>query len=333
MTGPKVAVLVAAYNATSTLPRCLDSLRNQTLTDIEVLCVDDCSTDGTFDLLHRYAQADHRFRLWRTPVNSGQAVARNMALTFARATYVCMVDADDWLSADCLERAVDVFAQHPATDCVVFRLTEVLADGREHDYGLPAELADGGSMSGSEAFEACLDGWRLHGLYLTRTALHKQIPFDTATRLYSDDNTARLHYLHSREVRACSGVYFYRKHDESATTAFHLGRFDFMEANLSLKRQLEAEGVDARLLRRFESSRWLTFVTCYRLYLEHEAELTAAEQAALRQRFAAILDTFRGGSVPFGSQHRSRSLYVRSLRWFDMQQRFFMWLRAKVKGK
>ena len=327
----QVSVLVAAYNAAATLPRCLDSLCGQTLRDIEVLCVDDCSTDNTYDLLRSYAERDSRIRPLRTPVNSGQAMARNMALNFVHGTYVCMVDADDWLSADCLERAVEVFLRYPETDCVPFRLTEVFEDGTERDYGLPETLQNGGMMSGKEAFEACLDGWQLHGLYLTRTSLHKQIPFDTATRLYSDDNTSRLHYLHSREVRACDGIYFYRKHAASMTTSFNLHRFDFMEANLSLRQALLKENIPAETMARFEGSRWMTFIACYRLFLQHEQELSDDQRDALHDRFQRILHTFTAASLPFKNRCRPGYWLLPSLRLFDAQQRFYRRLHTLFK--
>ena len=327
----QVSVLVAAYNAAATLPRCLDSLCAQTLHDIEVLCVDDCSTDDTYDLIRTYAECDSRIRSLRTPVNSGQAVARNMALTFAHGTYVCMVDADDWLSADCLEQAVEVFLRHPETDCVPFRLTEVFEDGTERDYGLPQTLQDGGVMSGPEAFEACLDGWQLHGLYLTRTSLHKQIPFDTATRLYSDDNTSRLHYLHSREVRACTGIYYYRKHAASMTTGFNLHRFDFMEANLSLRQALLKEGIASEIMARFEGSRWMTFIACYRLFLQHESDLTDEDRVSLQARFQTILGTFSGKSLPLKYRWRPGYWRLSDIRLFDAQQRFYRRLHAFIE--
>lgn len=327
----QVSVLVAAYNAATTLPCCLDSLCGQTLHDIEVLCVDDCSTDDTYNVICAYAQRDARIRPLRTPVNSGQAMARNMALNFVHGTYVCMVDADDWLSADCLEQAVDVFRSHPETDCVPFRLIEVFKDGTERDYGLPDALLHGGVMSGKEAFEACLDGWQLHGLYLTRTTLHKQIPFDTATRLYSDDNTSRLHYLHSREVRACDGIYFYRKHAGSMTTGFNLHRFDFMEANLSLRQTLLNEDIPASIMSHFEGSRWMTFIACYRLFLQHETELTVSQRAELRERFQRILHTFTTSSLPVRHRWRPGYWFLPSLRLFDVQQRFYRRLHAYLK--
>lgn len=318
---PKVAILVAAYNAEQTLPQCLDSLCRQTLQDIEILCVDDCSTDDTRLMLNTRARLDQRIRVLQTPKNSGQAVARNLALQEVKAPLVCMVDADDWLSPDALQSALDVFEQHPQTDCCAFHLKEHYEDGREEDFGLPTQLELGEALTGKEAFELCLDGWQLHGLYVTRTELHRKIPFDTTTRLYSDDNTSRLHYLHSREVRACEGVYYYRKHAESMTISFNLRRFDFMEAQLSLKWALKDVDIPEALRQRVEGNRWYTFIGCYRLYLQHEAEIEEPDRQQLQQRFQTILHTFRPSRLKLRYRWKPGYWLTTNTRLFDLQQR------------
>ena len=86
----KVTVLTAVYNAEPYLRQCLDSLLHQTLTDCQFICIDDCSTDSSYSILQSYAERDNRFQLLRTPVNSGQAKARNLGLQFARGEYIAM---------------------------------------------------------------------------------------------------------------------------------------------------------------------------------------------------------------------------------------------------
>ena len=323
----QVAVLVAAYNAERTLPACLDSLSQQTLRDIEVWCVDDCSTDDTASILQARSRLDPRIHVLRTPVNSGQAVARNLALEQVTAPFVCMVDADDWLSTDALESALDVFQRYPQTDCCVFHLMQHFEDGHEEDFGLPTQLELGERLTGEEAFELCLDGWQLHGLYVTRTELHRKYPFDTATRLYSDDNTSRIHYLHSREVRACAGTYYYRKHAQSMTLSFNLRRFDFMEAQLSLKWALKNVALPQKLRKRMEGDRWITFIACYRLYLQHEKEIAENEKDALHKRFNTILHTFRPSRLPLHYRWKPGYWQTLSLRFFDLQQRAYRLIR------
>ena len=295
---PQIAVLVAAYNAERWLPQCLDSLLGQTLQDIEIVCINDCSTDGTWTMLSEYARRDARIRLLQTTTNSGQAVARNLGLEAVTAPYVCMVDADDWLSNDALASAISVFERYPLTDSVCFRLIKAFDDGaRSEDYGLPATLAEGGKLSGTEAARFSLDGWQLHGLYVTRTELHRRFPFDTSARLYSDDNATHLHYLHSREVRACSGQYFYRQH-ASLTHRFSPLHFELIRANLSLRRTLTLEGAPAELIRTYECHRWVNYIVVYRTFLKHRRELAPEQRQSVQHLFDEIHSTFSIGTLP-----------------------------------
>ncbi len=93
---PKVSVIIPVYNAEKYLGECLDSVLGQTLKDIEVLCVDDGSTDGSARILADYAAKDARVRLFRT-ARAGAAVARNRGLAEATGEYLFFCDADDWI--------------------------------------------------------------------------------------------------------------------------------------------------------------------------------------------------------------------------------------------
>ena len=94
---PRVSVIVPAHNAAATLAETLASLTAQTLPAIEVLVVDDASTDGTRDVAARQAAADPRFRLLAFPANRGVAEARNAGLEAARGRWVLFLDSDDWI--------------------------------------------------------------------------------------------------------------------------------------------------------------------------------------------------------------------------------------------
>ncbi len=90
-----VSVVVPVYNAAPYLAQALDSLCAQTLTDIEIICVDDGSTDGCLDILKGYRDADARVRIL-TQNNAGPSRARNAGLRRARGEYVAFLDADDF---------------------------------------------------------------------------------------------------------------------------------------------------------------------------------------------------------------------------------------------
>ena len=102
---PKISVIIPVYNVEKYLRQCLDSLVNQTFKDIEVICVDDCSTDGSFKILQEYAQKDSRFIVLKQEVNQGPGVARNRGLDVATGDYIMFLDPDDWYELDACESA------------------------------------------------------------------------------------------------------------------------------------------------------------------------------------------------------------------------------------
>ncbi len=85
------------------LKETLDSVANQTLKDIEVICVDDCSTDNTFKILEEYAQNDSRFIVIHNEQNMGLGLTRNIGLDAVSGEFIMGLDADDFLEADACE--------------------------------------------------------------------------------------------------------------------------------------------------------------------------------------------------------------------------------------
>lgn len=97
----KVSVIVPVYNSARYLPKSLESILEQTLTDIEVICVDDCSTDGSLEYIESIH--DPRLRVVNLPGNKGAGVARNTGMDVASGEYIYFMDSDDWIDRDYLE--------------------------------------------------------------------------------------------------------------------------------------------------------------------------------------------------------------------------------------
>jgi glycosyltransferase involved in cell wall biosynthesis len=85
-----------AYNAATTIARSIDSVLAQTRPELELIVVDDCSTDATPGLIAAYAVADPRVRVHRQPANAGVAAARNAGIELASGSHVAFLDSDDW---------------------------------------------------------------------------------------------------------------------------------------------------------------------------------------------------------------------------------------------
>lgn len=109
---PRVSILMPAYNAEETILQALESAQAQTFGDIEIIVIDDASTDRTADLVAERARADQRIQLVRLEKNGGPAVARNAGLAVARGEWLALLDADDTMSPNRLERLLGAAAAH-----------------------------------------------------------------------------------------------------------------------------------------------------------------------------------------------------------------------------
>ena len=104
---PNVSVIIPFYNVEEYLPKCLDSVVNQTLQDIEIICVDDGSTDSSAAIVEAYRERHSNITLLRQK-NSGVSIARNAGLDIATGEYIYFLDSDDALELHGLERLYDV---------------------------------------------------------------------------------------------------------------------------------------------------------------------------------------------------------------------------------
>ena len=92
----KISIIVPIYNTEQYLPRCIDSILSQSLTDFELLLIDDGSIDGSGAICDAFAEKDNRVRVFHKE-NGGVSSARNLGLNEAKGEWVCFVDSDDEL--------------------------------------------------------------------------------------------------------------------------------------------------------------------------------------------------------------------------------------------
>jgi len=100
----KVSVIVPVYNGEKWLDRCLRSLVNQTLKEIQIICVNDCSTDNSLVILQQYAKKDKRVVIKNLKKNGGEGIARNNGLKLAKGEYIAFVDQDDYVDLNFYEK-------------------------------------------------------------------------------------------------------------------------------------------------------------------------------------------------------------------------------------
>jgi glycosyltransferase involved in cell wall biosynthesis len=123
----KVSIIVPVYNAEKYLKKCLDSIVNQTLKDIEIICIDDGSTDNSLVIINDYAQRDFRVKVLHQE-NAKQGAARNRGMKIACGEYIGFIDSDDWIDLDYFEKLYNTAKKY---DSDIALATNVRIGGRK----------------------------------------------------------------------------------------------------------------------------------------------------------------------------------------------------------
>ena len=129
MTDIKVSVIIPVYNVEKYLRQNLESVANQTLKDIEIICVDDGSTDSSFEIVKEFAEKDSRF-IAVSQENGGAGAARNNGLRRAKGKYLSFLDSDDFFDEKMLEEAYNK-AEATQADFVVFQSDQYYEETKE----------------------------------------------------------------------------------------------------------------------------------------------------------------------------------------------------------
>lgn len=174
---PMISVIIPVYNVEGYLERCLDSVAAQTYPNMEILAVDDGSTDGSGRICDAYAAKDSRVRAVHFPVNQGPSAARNEGIYRARGAFIAFVDADDYVEPDMLERLYENLSETGAD------ISACKADGIDIKEGAA------GCYSSQEAMQCLAQGHPFNHVpwgKLYTAGLVKTHPFDERI-FYSED--------------------------------------------------------------------------------------------------------------------------------------------------
>ena len=119
---PKISVIIPVYNSENYLKECLDSLLKQTFKEIEIICVDDGSTDNSLSILEKYAKKDNRIIILKQK-NQGAGVARNYGMKIAKGEYLLFLDSDDFFKKEMIQVLVNT-ATKINSDIIIFKFAQ-----------------------------------------------------------------------------------------------------------------------------------------------------------------------------------------------------------------
>ena len=173
----KVSIVIPVYKVEKYLPACLDSVLNQTLQDIEVICIDDASPDRCPKILDGYAARDPRVRVLHLPENHQQGYGRNRGTEMARGKYIYFLDSDDMIVPEAMEELYN-FAERDQLDSIYFD-SQVIFESKELEnknetyFGGRRGKYEDKVYSGRELFELFIEQ-RDWNCYVQRTFWKKE---------------------------------------------------------------------------------------------------------------------------------------------------------------
>ena len=245
----KISIIVPCYNAEKFLHKCLDSLINQTLTDVEIICVNDCAKDSTAEILEEYAKSDKRISIVTHEKNQGLSAARNSGIAVAKGEYISFIDSDDFADVTMMEKLYNK-AIKTGADLVIGNLdlyfedtkeTQVFRDERFFTFlsGRVFKLVD------YPALVSCIAAW--DRLYKRELITENNLQFPVGLVYEDQPFSIQAMQLAKGITVVNEPLYYYRKNAGGSITDNEKKndryKFNFLEITRLSKSFMKEEGV------------------------------------------------------------------------------------------
>lgn len=245
-----VSVIIPVFNAEKYLSQCLDSIVNQTLTNIEIICVDDGSTDTSFQILKEYEEKDSRV-IVLSKSNAGAGTARNEGLKIAKGKYLSFLDADDFFERNMLECAYGKAEQDNADICIFESdLCDVVTKNRTYcDWSFKREFFPKSMPFAPNEGEIrenifrMFTGWAWDKLFRREFIENHEIKFQNL-RTTNDMFFVYFALIKAERITVCPGVFAHQRinNKKSLSNTRELSWNCFYQALLYLKSRMSDDG-------------------------------------------------------------------------------------------
>ena len=260
----KISIIIPVFNAEEYLETCLDSVINQTLTDIEVIAIDDCSTDNSLSILNKYATKYPNIKVYHNEKNIGQGATRNRGISLSSGEYIGFVDSDDYINPHMYEDMYNETIIHNKPAIVSTGVTFV-----KDDRYAKSDLSFIGRQKGRKIDffknpDAICDESPAVWNKIFRSDFIKGFPF-LETRLWEDVAFTFSKLLEASEVINLSNTnYFYRRQIEKGVSG---KAYKVNEHHFDIFKITDAIEKHAKECNRFEyffpQIRFIQFSTCF----------------------------------------------------------------------
>lgn len=287
MTRPKISVIITTYNIENYIAECIESVLSQSIKNIEVICIDDASTDHSLDVLNLYAARDSRVRVFAQSKSIGPSSARNIGYREAKGEYVYQIDGDDLIA----DGALESMYRHAVVNQLDFLTfsADAFADTKEIENKVKNSLnlykrigAYDGVMKGMELFAECMRNGDFLG-NLCCIFLNKNF-FDTYNMylvegLYASADSNFLFYLNAQRVMCIKDVFYIRRFRENSivTSKKTLIKFESILVEyvyeFNLWNQYSFEGPIEDALEKYFAALWKMVLKTYNSVIDKTSPL------------------------------------------------------------
>ena len=245
-TNINISVIIACYNVEKYLVQCLDSIINQTYKNLEIIAVNDGSTDSTLSILKQYQSQDARI-IVIDQKNQGLSGARNSGISIATGEYLLFIDSDDWINVETIEISVASLLEKKS-DLVFFSYTKEYENKSIEKFILPKSNfynanevkllhqrifgLSGQELSSPEHADSLVTAWGK--LYITAIITENNIRFVDCKHIGTEDMLFNVYYFYyiksASYLHKC--LYHYRKNNNSSLTSVYKTNFKQQWNNL-----------------------------------------------------------------------------------------------------
>ncbi|MDR3063739.1 MAG: glycosyltransferase [Methanobrevibacter sp.] len=226
MSNTKISVIIPIYNSEKYLKDCLDSVTKQSLKDIQIICINDGSTDRSLEILREYASNDSRFVIINQE-NKGAGVARNIGLDNATGEYISFIDSDDWIKKELYKKTYSL-AKSKNLDMIMFKMinyeekTKKLYETAYYNLNSLHDYFDGTIFSTSNTKDKIFQMSVSPGNKLYKRELIEELGLRFPEGIIFEDSPFFMElYLNSKKNLVIDEYLYYRRRSEgSVTTLF-----------------------------------------------------------------------------------------------------------------
>lgn len=285
-----ISIFMPVYNGSKYLENSIKSILKQTFKDFELVCVDDSSTDNSYEILKKIADTDSRIKIFQKPNGGNVAKSWNFVMPYLRGESITYMSQDDLMSEDNLEQ-LHKRQQETGADCVLPDMVYYY-EGNQTNKKLAGVNGNRDViLTNREAVILSLN-WEIHGFALWKSKIIKDEYFleDSFT---NDEYMTRKFLFKSNKVAFCNGVFFYRQDNEMAITkTYGIKYYYSILTNFRIYKLLEENNFEPNIIASVLYGVYVIYISQYRLCSLRKAIFSDSEFKEIRVMHSDLYSQF-----------------------------------------